>query len=52
MRSNKALSGKTGATRTSEIRIVKRLFPLLLLPALLLCARSCERRLRGVFGSP
>jgi LEA14-like dessication related protein len=52
MRSNKALSGKTGATRTSEIRIVKRLFPLLLLPALLLCATSCKPLLREVFENP
>jgi LEA14-like dessication related protein len=52
MRSNRALSGKAGATRTSEIRIVKRLIPLLLLPALLLCAPSCKPLLREVFESP
>jgi LEA14-like dessication related protein len=52
MRSNRALSGIAGSTRTSEIRIVKRLVPLLLLPALLLCAPSCRPLIKQVFKNP
>lgn len=52
MRSNSALSGSAGSARTSEIRIVKRLALLLLLPALLLSASSCKSLVRGVFKNP
>jgi LEA14-like dessication related protein len=52
MRSNRALSGNAGSTRTSEIRIVKRLVLLLLLPALLLSAPSCKSLIREVFKNP
>jgi LEA14-like dessication related protein len=52
MRSNRALSGIAGSTRTSEIRIVKRLLPLLFLSALLVLASSCRPLVRQVFKNP
>ncbi len=52
MRSNRALSGNAGSTLTSEIRIVKRLVPLLVLSALLLTATSCKSLVRQVFKNP
>lgn len=52
MRSNRALSGNAGSTLTSEIRIVKRLVPLLFLLALLLPATSCKSLVRQVFKNP
>ena len=52
MRSNRALSGSAGSNRTSEIRIVKRLVPLLLLSALLVLSSSCRPLLREVFQNP
>jgi LEA14-like dessication related protein len=51
MRSNRALSGNHGSTRTSEIRIVTRLF-LLFLSALLIVAPSCRALRREVFRKP
>jgi len=52
MRSNKALSGNPGSTRTSETRIVKRFIPLILLSVFLLTAISCRPLLREVFKTP
>jgi len=52
MRSNRASSGSAGSTRTSEIRIVNRFLPLLLIPVLFLCVPSCKPLIREVFKNP
>ncbi|RJP22263.1 MAG: hypothetical protein C4529_06045 [Deltaproteobacteria bacterium] len=52
MRSNNALSGTAGATRTSGMRIVKRLLPLLPLFFLSLAVSSCRPLIREMFQSP